>query len=86
MVPPEQHGRAFSYTQTAAALATIIGPMAAAPLVFTLGGRWMLALDALSFLASYLAIREIRYTAPQRHTESDGTTQQGRLPTRHGFL
>ncbi|NVK77305.1 MFS transporter [Streptomyces morookaense] len=86
VVPPEQHGRAFGYTQTAAALATIIGPMAAAPLVFTLGVRWMLAFDTLSFLVSYLAIRRVRYAAPDRDMENGGTAPRGRLPERREFL
>jgi MFS family permease len=65
VVPTEQHGRAFSYTQTASALAGIIGPSVAAPLVMTIGVRWVLAFDALSFLVSYAAIRAVPYTAPE---------------------
>ncbi|MEV4442354.1 MFS transporter [Streptomyces sp. NPDC049577] len=63
VVPAEQHGRAFSYTQSASALASIAGPAVAAPLVMTAGVRWVLAFDALSFLVSYAAIRGVTHRA-----------------------
>jgi len=51
--------RAASLSQVTFALATIIGPPLAAPLLFAFGVQWALVINAASFLASFLAIRAI---------------------------
>ncbi|MEU5429417.1 MFS transporter [Streptomyces olivoreticuli] len=78
VVPAEQHGRAFSYTQTASALAGMAGPAAAAPLVMAFGVRWVLVFDALTYLVSYGAIRAVHYNEPERaHSQAP----DGHAPT-----
>jgi MFS family permease len=54
--------RASGIGQATAALAGIIGPPLAAPLLFTVGLRWALVANAVSFLVSYLAVRSVRLT------------------------
>jgi MFS family permease len=60
VVPMEQQGRASSYGQTAGALATIIGPPLAAPLLVGVGVPWAITINAVSFGVSYVAIRLVR--------------------------
>lgn len=79
VVPAEQHGQAFSYTQTASALAGMAGPAAAAPLVMTFGVRWVLVFDALTYLVSYGAIRAVHYDEPERVAHSQAP--DGHAPT-----
>ncbi|HST87536.1 MAG TPA: MFS transporter [Ktedonobacterales bacterium] len=67
IVEADLQPRAASLSQVTFALATIIGPPLAAPLLFAFGVQWALVINAASFLASYLAIRAIR---PPRQTAS----------------
>ncbi|WP_051366713.1 MFS transporter [Hamadaea tsunoensis] len=60
IVPAEHQGRASSYLQSAGALAGIVGPPLAAPLLVGVGVPWAIAIDAVSFLLSYSLIRAIR--------------------------
>ncbi|MGY0233315.1 MFS transporter [Longispora urticae] len=60
VVPADQRGRAAGYGQATNALASIIGPPLAAPLLFTVGPQWALIANAVSFLASFAAIRAVR--------------------------
>jgi MFS family permease len=60
VVPADQFGRATGYGQATGALAGIVGPPLAAPLLFGVGVGWGLALNALSFLLSYVATRAMR--------------------------
>src|SRR5262249_22687196 len=64
IVADEHRTRASSLTQTSATLATIMGPAVAAPLFFALGASAALALDALSCVASFLAILMVHIPAP----------------------
>ena len=48
--------RAMGLIQAMAALATIIGPPLAAPLLFAFGVQWALVLNAGSFLVAFLAV------------------------------
>jgi MFS family permease len=58
--------RASGIGQATSALAGIIGPPLAAPLLFTVGLRWALLANALSFLVSFLAVRSVRViSAPE---------------------
>ena len=67
IVEAELQPRAASLSQVTFALATIVGPPLAAPLLFAFGVQWALIINAVSFLASFLAIRAIH---PPRQTES----------------
>jgi MFS family permease len=64
IVPEEQQSRAAGITQATSATAGIVGPPLAAPLLFTAGVQWALVLNALSFVVSYLLIRNVR-TSPK---------------------
>ena len=63
LVPEEYRARASGLTQIAMSIAGIIGPPIAAPLLLVFGVQWALIINALSFVASFLAILAIR--APQ---------------------
>ena len=64
VVPADQLGRATGYGQTASAMATVIGPPLAAPLLVGVGVPAAITVNALSFLASYLLIRSVRAGRP----------------------
>jgi predicted MFS family arabinose efflux permease len=59
-------GRASGLLQAATAGASIVGPSVAAPLLVTAGATWALALNAVSFLVSYVLVRSVR---PERAPE-----------------
>jgi MFS family permease len=63
VVPGDSLGRASSYGQTAAAVAGVIGPPLAAPLLVGIGVQWAIAINALSFVVSFIAIRAVRVGA-----------------------
>ncbi|MEV6525112.1 MFS transporter [Longispora sp. NPDC051575] len=65
VVPEDQRGRAAGYGYATMALASIVGPPLAAPLLFSVGPQWALIANAASFLASYLAIRAVRLPAAE---------------------
>ncbi|HEU0239365.1 MAG TPA: MFS transporter [Micromonosporaceae bacterium] len=52
--------KAAGIGQATQAVAAIIGPPIAAPLLFTIGFQWALLVNALSYVVSYVAIRSIR--------------------------
>jgi MFS family permease len=60
LVPEEYRARASGLTQVAMSIASIIGPPIAAPLLLVFGVQWALIINALSFVASFLAILAIR--------------------------
>jgi MFS family permease len=60
VVPDDSLGRASSYGQTTVAIAGIIGPPLAAPLLVGVGVQWAIAVNALSFVVSFIAIRAVR--------------------------
>jgi MFS family permease len=60
IIPEESQGRAAGYAQSASALASIIGPPLAAPLLVSVGVPWAITVNAASFLLSYLLIRMVR--------------------------
>ncbi len=63
VVVPEYRGQASGLAQFSMALAMIIGPPLASPLLFAFGVRWALLINALSFVLSFLCITLVR--APQ---------------------
>jgi MFS family permease len=56
----EDRARATAMLQASATTAAIVGPPLAAPLLFTVGAQWALWIDAVTFLASFAAVRLIR--------------------------
>jgi len=60
VVPEEHRGKASSYQQTGRSVAMLIGPPIAAGLLLTVGYKWALVIDAVSFMVSYVAIRSVR--------------------------
>lgn len=60
IVGEAERPRAMGLTQAIGALATIVGPPVAAPLLFGFGVQWALLLDALSFLGAFVGILLIR--------------------------
>lgn len=67
LVPAEQHPAAYGSLQQATYLSQIVGPTLAAPLYATLGPRWAISLDMLSFLASCFLLLVIRI--PTQHQD-----------------
>jgi MFS family permease len=72
----EDRTRAAGLAEATTSAAWVIGPPIAAPLLFTVGLRWALAVNVASYVASYLAIRILRVTpgprphAPTRASET----------------
>ncbi|MFE0462736.1 MFS transporter [Kitasatospora sp. NPDC058965] len=60
VVPEEQRTRAAGIGQTTQAIAGIVGPPLAAPLLFTAGTQWALLINALSYVGSFLLVRALR--------------------------
>jgi MFS family permease len=61
IVPGEaDRARAAGIGQATVALASILGPPLAAPLLFSVGFQWALLLNAASYVVSFAAIRSIR--------------------------
>jgi len=57
--------RAAGIAQATGQTATIIGPPLAAPLLFSVGVQWALLFNALSYAASFVAIRSVPSRAPE---------------------
>jgi MFS family permease len=64
LVPEADQARASGWSETTWNVATVAGPLLAAPLFFALGAPWALALDAGSFVVSYLTLRTIHAPTP----------------------
>ena len=67
--------RAGGLSQATAAMAAIVGPPLAAPLLFSVGVQWALVVNAASFLISYAAVYAIRIGAGSAAT-ADGEPMQ----------
>jgi MFS family permease len=59
----QQQTKAFGIANATDAVARMIGPPLAAPLLFSAGVTWALAFNAASYLVSYYAIRSIALSA-----------------------
>lgn len=57
--------RAFGVDNATTAIAGMIGPPLAAPLLFTSGVTWALVLNAASYVVSFLAVRAVRVPEPE---------------------
>jgi MFS family permease len=81
IVDTEHLPQASSLSQITLALATIVGPPLAAPLLFAFGVQWALLIDALSFVVSFLAIAAVRLDRPPAaaatQTGTAGSVAQG---------
>jgi len=73
-----ERARAAGISQATVAVAAILGPPLAAPLLFAFGVKWALVLNALSYVFSYLAIRAIRLPAGQA-TAADAHESAGEV-------
>jgi MFS family permease len=60
LVPEPQRAQASGLTQVSLSIAGIIGPPLAAPVLFAFGVEWALIVNALSFVASFVAILAIQ--------------------------
>ncbi|HEY7124972.1 MAG TPA: MFS transporter [Ktedonobacterales bacterium] len=60
LVPEPQRAQASGLTQISMSIAGIIGPPLAAPVLFAFGVEWALIVNALSFVASFVAILAIQ--------------------------
>ena len=74
----EDRARAVGLGEATTSAAGIIGPLIAAPMLFTVGFHWALAADAASYLVSYLAIRLLRLP-PQLHPPAPAGVSQTSL-------
>src|SRR5437763_5361546 len=63
VVEPEDRAQASSRFQATSSFAAIIGPPLGAPLLFTLGVQWALAINAASFAFSFGTIKAMRRPA-----------------------
>jgi len=79
VVHPEDQPRAGGLSQATAAMAAIIGPPLAAPLLFSVGVQWALAVNAASFLISYAAVYAIRIGAGPEAAHADGEPKRRSL-------
>ncbi|MFD8734014.1 MFS transporter [Streptomyces sp. NPDC059618] len=77
VVEPEQRARAAGIGQATQAIAVIAGPPLAAPLLFSVGVRWALLLNAVSFLVSMAAVRAVRTTARKHEETTEPTAAPG---------
>lgn len=62
VVPAAEQTRAVGLLRISENVAVLVGPPLAAPLLFGLGIQWALALNALSFVVSFLVIRWVRHS------------------------
>jgi MFS family permease len=82
IVPEEHLGKASGYVQVTGAAAAIVGPPLAAPLLVGVGVEWALAVNAVSFLVSYLFVRSVRPDTPAADV---GPTVDAPAPDGGGF-
>lgn len=79
---PEAHrARASAMEQTSTSLVRILGPFLATPLFFLIGIQWVLIVNALSFVFSFVAILAVQVSNEERekHVKKEKTTFLGEL-------
>lgn len=87
IVEPAKRAKAASIGQATAAMAGMIGPPLAAPLLFGSGVVWALVIDAASFGLSFLAIAAVRApAAPVRRRAQAGSGVWTELRTGAGLV
>jgi MFS family permease len=87
VVPDADRERAGSISQGTQALTSIIGPPLAAPLLISAshGPQWALAVNALSFLVSFIAISFIRVPASDLEPDRSGPPHSAMQDFRAGL-
>lgn len=85
VVEPSDQARAGALFQTSYSVAAVVGPPIAAPLLFSVGVQWAIAVNAASFVASFLALQAIRLR-PAAVQVSEADVAAGEAPSRVGFL
>jgi MFS family permease len=83
---PSDRARAFGIGQATQSLAAVLGPPLAAPLLFTIGLRWALLANALSFLVSFAAVRSVRVPAEIGESAAATAEHGGFWPELHDGL
>ena len=80
IVPGEaDRARAAGIGQATTGVAAILGPPLAAPLLFSVGVQWAMALNLISYLCSYALIRSVRFPEPEESsTVAPGTGSAAR--------
>jgi MFS family permease len=81
----EDRARATGLAEATTSAAWIIGPPIAAPLLFTFGLRWALAVNAVSYLVSYLAIGVLQVTPEPAPPAPPAPAGTGRTSLHHEF-
>jgi len=71
ILPEQQRAHASAMEQTSGSIVQIIGPFLAAPLLFVLGVQWALVANALSFVASFVAILAVRIPASTQTSQPE---------------
>jgi len=71
---PDEIAKAAGITQSTDALAGMIGPPLAAPLLFAGGVQWAILVNALSYLVSFLAIRSVPIPGSARAAADGGAS------------
>ena len=81
----EEQTRAFGIGNATTAVAGMIGPPLAAPLLFTSGVTWALVINAASYVVSFLAVRSVRVPEPETAAEPGAEGAAVETPAAPGF-
>ena len=77
LVPEEKRAQATGTEQASQAIAAILGPPIAAPLLLSAGAQWAILLDVLTFVLSFLAIYAIKVPPVVEVPDTTGRSLQG---------
>lgn len=83
IVAPGDREQAFSLATATSNAAVILGPPLAAPLLFSVGVEWALAVNAFSFLVSYACIRWVDWKAVSPGAADTGDADRPRPTFTH---
>lgn len=78
IVEKDEQARAASAQQVGFSAALIVGPALGAPLFFAVGVQWALAINAVSYLASFAAVRAIAHRGQAIRRQRPGPAGVGR--------
>ena len=81
----QEQTRAFGIGNATTAVAGMIGPPLAAPLLFTSGVTWALVINAASYVVSFLAVRSVRVPEPETAAEPGAEGAAVETPAAPGF-
>ncbi len=72
-IPESVQTQAFAYQQGAYSVISIVGPPLSAPLLFTLGAHWAVAVNALTFVIAGFLLWRVRWkSAPVEESRGQG--------------